>query len=341
VTLTEAAAEMAALEIEPALTAPLSEATAPLELPGRVEADRRRVALISPRTSGRIERLGVVEGDRVEAGQAVAWLQSAAFVTAQADFLQANRRAAALAGTADAEGARAMAEAARRRLLLLGASGAVLARLEAGGPEEDFLPVLAPFAGSIVRTAVLSGAAVDAGSPLFELADLSAVNVVAEVPESALPSVRVGQPAEVRITAYPELRFSGRVERLREELNPDTRTVPAVINVPNRRRVLRPGMFATVSLLPAPTRPTGPARDVVVVPESAVLVEGVERVVFVEVGPRTYERRTIRVVPLSPPGATHPRLAVTDGLRAGERVVVRGAFTLKSELGKAGFGEEE
>lgn len=94
----------------------------------------------------------------------------------------------------------------------------------------------------------LAGAAVEAGSPLFKIADLSVVNVVAEVPERALPLLRVGERATITLAAYPTLRFERRVERLRDQLDPTTRTVKAIIHVANADPALRPGMFATVTL---------------------------------------------------------------------------------------------
>jgi hypothetical protein len=95
---------------------------------------------------------------------------------------------------------------------------------------------------------LLTGAAVEPGAPVFTVADLSVIDVVAEVPERSLPLVRTGQRASVRIAAFPAMRFEGEVERLRDALNPETRTVRAVIHVPNSSRRLRPGMFATVQL---------------------------------------------------------------------------------------------
>ncbi|MHB1169583.1 MAG: efflux RND transporter periplasmic adaptor subunit, partial [Longimicrobiales bacterium] len=94
-----------------------------------------------------------------------------------------------------------------------------------------------------------------------------------------------------------------------------------------------PGMFASVSL-GVPGASAGPAT--LTVPSSAVVTDGAERYVFVEIGPRSYERREVEVAP-----AANGRVAIMTGLSAGERVVIRGAFTLKSELGKAEFGEDE
>lgn len=341
VTLSEAAFQTAGIRVEPVGQEAASAAGAGLQVPGQVEFDPARVALISPRVAGRIERLTVVEGDRVGAGQTVALITSPAHLTAQNDLIQAMRRAQVLAGTADAAGADALVAAARRRLRLLGASEGEIGRVAAGGEVRALLAVPAPFAGSIVEAQALAGAAVEPGTPLFKLADLSVVDVVAEVPERALPLLRVGERAIITLAAYPTLRFEGHVERLRDQLDPTTRTVKAIIHVANADRALRPGMFATVTLS-APGG-TSPAAAVLTVPETALVTDGSERYVFVEVGPRTFERRSVTVESLAAPGAatSSGRVAVRGGLSAGERVVVAGAFTLKSELAKAAFAEDE
>lgn len=348
VTLSETAYQTASIRVEPVRSASGPAVGEDLEVPGTVEFDPRRVALISPRTAGRIERLLVVEGDRVESGQTVALLYSPSHVTAQNDFLQASRRARLLAGTADEQGANSLADAARRRLRTLGVGNDEIARLEGGGEPAQFLALTAPFAGSIMEAHTLLGAAVESGEEIFKIADLSVVDVVAEVPERALPLVRVGQGASIGIAAYPTMRFAGQVERLRDELNPETRTVRAVIHVSNSSARLRPGMFATVSLLvPAATVAratgvTGAASDpnLLTIPESAVVTDGERRYVFVEVDTRTFERREVQTASLAPPGSATSgsgRVAVTSGLAAGDRVVISGAFILKSELAKAGL----
>lgn len=348
VTLTEASLATAQIQIQPVTIGAAALATPGLDVPAQVEFDPRRVAVVSPRTDGRIERLTVVEGDRVSAGQVLALLNSREFLVAQSDLQQATRRAALLAGGPDAAGASALVQAARRRLALLGVSDTEIARVEGGGEAGLYLPLAAPFNGSVVRAHMLTGQAVRSGDPLFTVADLSVVDVIAEVPERSLPMVRVGQGASVILAAFPAEPFGGRVERLRDELNPETRTVRAVIHVSNTNGRLRPGMFASVRLSVAgnaytPLRARGELDPVMLtIPESAVVTDGEKRYVFVQIAPRTYERREVQIAPLAPPGSSVVNsdfVLVRAGLNAGEQVVTRGAFTLKSELAKAGLGE--
>ncbi len=349
VTLTEAAFRTAGIEVRPVTVGEASaRAASGLVVPGQVAHDPARLAVISPRVSGRLERLTVVEGDRVSAGQSVALLYSSTYLTAQSDLQQAARRAERLAGTEDEAGAQAIADASRRRLRLLGVGTSEIERLAAGGEPRAFLAITAPFAGSIIESGALAGEAVEAGQAIFRLADLTQVDVVAEVPERALPLVRVGQRATISLAAYPDDRFGGVVERLHEELNTETRTVRAVIHAPNPTRRLRPGMFATVELdvpvsaLRAPSVDASPLGPMLTIPASAVVTEGERRFVFVPVGLHSYERREVQVVSLAPPGSAAPTsafVAVRAGLEAGDSVVVRGAFILKSELAKGSLGE--
>lgn len=343
VMLSEAALRTAGIEVEAAMSETASDAAGALEVPGDVDFDMRRVVILSPRVGGRIERLLVVAGDRIRAGQTVALLYTPAFISAQTEFLQARRRAAALANTADAQGAQAIAGAAATRLRQFGVSPADVNRLAASETVQDYLSLNAPFSGSIVESSALAGAHVEAGAPLFKLADLSFVDVIAAVPERSVPLVRVGGRATVRIAAYPQMTFAGSVERVQQQLDESTRTVGAVIHVRNVNETLKPGMFATVRLeLPAHAPVSSGRAMVVTIPESAVVTEGERRFVFIEIAPRTFEKREVEVGTLELPGASQPltnRVIARTGIRPGEHVVVRGAFILKSELGKAALGE--
>jgi multidrug efflux pump subunit AcrA (membrane-fusion protein) len=338
VTLTEAAMLNAGIEVSEVTPATGATAVRVQEVPGRVELSPDRVALISPRTSGRLERLTAVEGDRVQGGAPVAYLLSTPFSTAQQDFIQATTRAEMLAGSSDEEGARALVTAAERRLELLGAPPDLLERLRSGGEPQDLLPVAAPFDGSLLEAYALEGAALEAGSPIFRIGDLSVVDVVADVPEETIAQLELGRAVTVQPAAYPDRSLTGHIERLHDELDPATRTLAAIIHVPNSDRALRPGMFVSVDLRIPMGEGTSEARnaDIVMVPASAVVSDGAARYVFVEIGPRTFEQRAVDVVQIGDGSQLHVR----EGLAPGERLVVRGAFTLKSELAKGGFGDE-
>ncbi|MFN0178271.1 MAG: efflux RND transporter periplasmic adaptor subunit [Gemmatimonadales bacterium] len=342
VQLSEAAFAAAGIVVEqPRQLSSRREATT-LAVPGQVEADPSRVALITPRAQGRLERLAASVGERIATGQTVAYLLSSEFVTAQSDLVQAARRATALMASPDSGvGARTL-EAARRRLGLLGLGPEAIGRIERTGETLDLLPIAAPFGGSLVEMLALPGAALAPGQPIFRLIDLSEVDVVGNVPEAEMPHLAVGQTADVIPTAYPDARFSGRIERIKDELDPSTRTVAAVIHVRNPRGILKPGMFATVRIaVPLARRAEVVAGQAsgFVLPESAILIQGNDRFVFVEVALRTYQRRMVDALALDEVGVGPRRVLVRGGLTADDRVVVQGTFTLKSELAKGELEE--
>ena len=333
VVLSPTAMASAEIRVEPVGVAELRTAPRALEVPGQVEFDPSRVAVVSPRAAGRLERMSAVPGERVESGEPVAWVNSPPYVAAQSDLVQAARRALLLEGTPDEEGARALLNAARQRLLLLGGTEAEIARLLEGSDPAVLLPVRASFAGTILEALTVPGIAVEAGTPIYRIADLSEVHVMAQVPERALPEVRPGMPAEVTVLAYSGRRFAGRVTRILEELEPQTRTGRVVVRVANPGHALKAGMFATVRIAGPGENAPGSA-PVLLVPAQAVLTEGGQRFVFVEVAPCTFQKRVVQVASLPASSAPSEKVAIASGLSAGEGVVVHGAIVLRSELAR-------
>lgn len=343
VQLSEAAAEAAHVETATAIASPANP-TGLLDVPGQVVLDSTRIAIASPRAAGRLERIDVSPGVQVHEGEPIAWLTSPQFLSGESDFVQATRRARSLAGTPDADGAAAIAGAARRRLLLLGASEGAITELAQGAEPSLTLTIPAPRTGSVLAVHALPGTEVQPGSPLVTVADLSVVNVLADVPERVMGRLQDGVAARVAFAAFPGQEFRGRFTRFRDALDPTTRTGQAVIAMANASGRLKPGMFGTVRIAvsgAAESGATGTGAPGATVPAIAVLTDGVARVVFVQVAPHTFERREV-VVAESPPGsAASPMLLIRQGIRAGEHIVTKGALVLQSELKKAGLREGE
>lgn len=303
-------------------------------VPGVVSADPAREQLVSSRIAGRLERLLATVGTRVEAGAPLAEVFSPEFLAAQEELILAAGRARALGSGADSTLVRALAAAARRRLLQAGADPALLARLEAGEAPEPTLVIRAPRAGSLVEQGAVVGSTVDAGAMLFRLVDLSEVDVIAAVPERAIAALRLGMPATVHLPTLDRPPYRGHLERIRDVLDTETRTIDAVMHVPNPGGVLRPGMFANVTLAVSGGAPVRGLR----IPDAAVLIDGSDRIAFVRLGPGRYARRPVRLAESI--WAGDGTVLVLEGLAAGDSVVVRGAFTLKSELAKAALAED-
>ena len=173
------------------------------------------------------------------------------------------------------------------------------------------------------------GAAVEPGATLFQLADLSSVWMIAEVPEAQAAWIKTGNPAEAQVPALPGERFEGKVDYLYPELTQATRTlkVRVVFNNPNQH--LRPGMFATAHL-------RGSTREsVLTVPTEAVIKTGTRSIVIVASDATHFRPAVVRV------GGEHGgRSEILEGLRLGQKVVASGQFLIDSEANlRSGFDD--
>jgi cobalt-zinc-cadmium efflux system membrane fusion protein len=198
-----------------------------------------------------------------------------------------------------------------------------------GQKDEDLIPVHATAAGVVLSRLVTPGAVVAANSDLFIISDLSTLWAIAAVQEEHLPKLRAGMPARIEVQAYPDRRFHGRVLKIDEKLDAETRTVSVRIDVPNPGELLKPEMYATIEL------DAGASAEALFVPQVAVQDLGGKPTVFVEQGPGRFAPRTITAG--RPLGGL---IEVTSGLSGGERVVARGAFIVKSQLLRASMSEE-
>jgi Cu(I)/Ag(I) efflux system membrane fusion protein len=211
-------------------------------------------------------------------------------------------------------------ETARRRLELFGLSEAQIARIENTGQVERRIDYYAPFDGYVMELDARQGAAVEPGATLFQLANLSSVWVIAEVPEAQAAWVKTGNPAQADVPALPSERFHGKVDYLYPEITPATRTlrVRVVINNPNQH--LRPGMFATAHL----ERPT--QLSVLTAPTESVINTGTRSIVIVADDATHFRPAVVRV------GAEHGgRSEILKGLTLGQNIVASGQFLIDSE----------
>lgn len=194
---------------------------------------------------------------------------------------------------------------------------------------DDLIPIRAPESGVVLTREITPGAVVSAASDLFTISDLSSIWVMAAVQEEHLSQLRIGATAHVHVQAYPEKAFAGRVTRIDERLDPETRTVSARVEVDNRAGLLKPEMYATVDL------DAGGSAPGLFIPQAAVQDVNGQSTVFVEQKPGVYSPRLVQTGRV-----LNGLLQVTGGLKDGERVVGEGSFILKSQLLKASLSEE-
>ena len=289
---------------------------------GRVEQPEERLAALSARVGGRIDRLYVqYTGERVRRGQAIAEVYSPEVSTATDEYRLAlgNRERLKASDDKDAiAAANSLVAASQRRLELWGISESQISRGEDHGVPH--VTLYASAGGTVVERKATQGQYVNAGDTMFTVADLSEVWIKADVYESQLSQVRPGQTVEVTSDALPNQTIRGRVEFIEPSANPQTRTIPVHVHVANPGLRLVPGMFVRANFVSAA------ARETIVVPRSAVLDTGTHKLIYLAKGDGNFESREVEVG--TPSEDLFP---VTSGLAKGDKVVIAGNFLIDSQ----------
>lgn len=334
--LPEQAGQLAFLKLETVSTAALP-ASEPMN--ARLAVAEDLTARIFPPLAGRVVALQAALGDTVKAGTPLAILDAPDFGQAIADLRKAeaesNQKRKALnraeilfqgealarrdleAAEADAQAAHAESERARLRLANLAPANSRI--------DGQRLVLRAPLAGIVVDRQANPGTEVrpDAANPLFVISDLRRLWLNIDLPEKAAALAKAGETVSFTLDAYPGVDFTGKVDRVGAIVDPTTRRIPVRAVVDNADGRLKPEMFARATLS-APD-----AAKVVRLPVSALLTGGLSAHVFVQVGPREFERRAVTIARQD---AEFAYLTADSALKAGEIVVVRGTLLLASEL---------
>lgn len=310
-----------------------------------VEPNRERIAHVVPRLPGRIVNVSARLGDRVKQGQPLAILESMEVGEAQSAFAQASADAAVAEAAfkraerlnaeqiipakefqrarGDYDKTRAQMQAASDKLRMLG----IAASADRSAQARATFPLQSPLGGTVIERKAVIGELAKADESLFTVADLSTVWLEADIPDVHLGKVQMGAVARARVSAFPAQVFEGKVNHLGAALNKETRTAKAIIQLSNAKGMLRPLMFASVSI------ETGGARKVLAVPESAVtLVQGLPTV-FVE-DAAGFEARPVELGE-----RFNGRVAIKSGVKPEELVVHEGVYALKARLLKSQIGE--
>jgi cobalt-zinc-cadmium efflux system membrane fusion protein len=322
---------------------------------GQVDFEQSRLAHVSPRISGRVHEVRASLGDRVQAGQTLAILDSIELGRAKALYVQAKvrgelahqnfeREQTLFADRITSEGEMLQAKSAhleaeaelkqtKETLFLYGLSEEDVSRVAEGASSTAFLPLRAPLAGKIVEKHLTIGELVTPERNLYTIADLGHVWIWIDVFEGQLRNVHIDDGVRVEVDAFPDLLFEGKVTYVSDQVDTDTRTVRARVDVENPGEYLRPGMFAQVWLTDPHRATTSSGATSLAVPESAVQRDGESTVVYVMEEPNHFRRVSIETGLKS--GGLVEVLAGLDGT---ERVVVEGTFLLKSELSSSELG---
>ncbi len=307
------------VSISPTIVNNLGIRTAPVErgvLSRRIETvgyvgyDEDTLHQINTRVDGWIEKLSVKStGERVREGQSLFELYSPTLVNAQEEFL------AALQSRNEA-----LHQASRERLAALGVTAGEIARLEKERTARQRVQIYAQTSGVVAHLGVREGQYISSSTEVMSIADLDRVWILAEVFERQAAWVQSGQRAEVELDYLPGKRWQGTVDYVYPELDAKTRTLKVRLRFDNDSEMLRPNMFARVTIFGTETAPVLHIAREALIPGGAVnrvviaLDEGKFRAQAVEIGIESGDRIEIR-----------------QGLDAGDRVVTSGQFLIDSE----------
>src|SRR3990172_5517201 len=226
---------------------------------GIVKPEPNRVAEVSSRIEGRIEKFYATLGDWVQKGQKLADIQS-------------------------------------RQL----------------GNPPPVVTVTAPISGTVVERSVVLGEAVEPNKHLFHIVDLSKVIVEGDVFESDVSKVKLGQDTRIKLDAYPDKVFTGKVTFVASQFDPMKRTLHLWVSIDNKEGLLKPELFARVALV------VEHSREALTVPVEAIIDDGAEKFVFVKNGNQFISQDVAT-------GVSDDRyVEITDGLYPGDQVVTDG-----------------
>jgi Cu(I)/Ag(I) efflux system membrane fusion protein len=287
---------------------------------GRVETNERLLSTINLKFAGWVEQLRVsAVGDPVEKGAPLFDIYSPELLEAQRNYLlalEARKQAGTSDGTSFAE---KNLQSARERLLLWDLSEDQIRALESSKEPMTRISILSKTQGVVTKRSIARGGYVQPGVDIFEIADLGTVWIKAEFYEYEIPELKPGLEAEVRLSSRPGQILQGRIVYIYPTLNEQTRTVSVRFEVPNRDGLLKPGMFASVSL-------QVDLGERIVIPDEAILDTGVRQIVFLDAG----EGRLVPQVVVAGP-RSEGQVAIERGLVGGEAIVVSGTFLIDAE----------
>lgn len=291
---------------------------------GRVDVDETRIAHIHTKISGWVDEVFVnYTFQHVQQGDPLFTIYSPELVATQEELLLALRARDSLGNSTFpgvARGTGSLLEATRRRLSLWDISPEQVGEIERTGQVRRALTIYSPITGHVTeRRNVYPSTYVTPEMELYTIVDHTQVWINADIYESEIGLVRVGQSAVATTNAYPGREFAGRVSYIWPHLMQETRTLKVRLEFPNPDLELKPEMFTNVELkIPLGRR--------LVVPESAVVDTGTRQVVFVVRGPGSYLPRDVRT-------GVHVdgSVEILQGLRAGEEVVASASFLIDSE----------
>ncbi len=311
IVMTESAAKLAAIQTR-IVTKGVPDKS--VYLNGKVQADERRIAELTARFGGRIEKLFVnFTGQNVTKGEKLTTIYSPGLVTAQRELLEA---------ISFKESRPSLYTAAKGKLKLWDLTDEQISAIEEKGEPQIYFDVLSPITGTIAMRHVALGDYIKEGTVLFKVIDLTRVWVLFDAYESDLPWIKLGDKIDFTVQALPGKRFSEKVTYIDPFINAETRVAKVRVEVSNSQLTLKPEMFSSGLL----ESKIAEASNKIIVPKSSVLWTGKRAVVYVKVQNRETPSFLYREVVLGPEAGAF--YVISEGLEEGEEIAVNGVFKI-------------
>jgi cobalt-zinc-cadmium efflux system membrane fusion protein len=328
--------------------AKLADVEETLRVPARIEVDGQKTAKIGAAVTGRVSQILATSGQRVVRGTVLATLNSTELSSTQLAYLKliaqenlqvrAVERAKLLYGSdvisaaelqkRESELAQVQTErqAMQSQLKVLGMTEASIKTMAKDGDIHALSSVISTTDGTVIERNVTIGQVVQPSDALFTVSDLRQVWLVAEVPEQQISQIREGGKVLAEVPALDTRQIEGRLIYVSDVVDTQTRSVVVRMEVDNRDHGLKPGMLASMLL-------HGDVRKSILIPEAAIVRENNRDFVFLQT-----DKQKFRLVPVKTGPASDENVAVLDGIKAGDRIVIGGAFHLNNERKRKELG---
>ncbi|EMO2346360.1 TPA: efflux RND transporter periplasmic adaptor subunit [Acinetobacter baumannii] len=280
---------------------------------GILQANERQTAILQTRASGFVQRVyGHAVGDMVRQGSPIADISIPEWTGEQTEFLAVLRT-----------GDRSLIQASRQRLQLLGIPQNVIHQVERTRRVQSNITLSAPVSGFIDSLEVRNGMALAMGQTLATIKGINPIWLEAAVPEKQIAGIKRGMSVEANFAAFSQ-KVTGKVIDILPTLDTTSRTIKVRIEVPNPSGQLKPGMFASVKLSSNP-------QSSLIVPEQAVIRTGTRNIVIV-----AHEQGRFEPVVVQLGQSDGNKIAILEGLKVGQKVVISGQFLIDSEANLQG-----
>lgn len=291
---------------------------------GYIKIGENNMRHISTPVSGKIIKMFVnFEGQMVSKGEPVFEIYSPEIYSTQKEYLlalQNYENAKNSNNTLIKEQAENLINSTKTRLSLWEVTPDQMEELETTREVKNYITVHSKYSGVITKKIDHEGHWAAAGEDVYDIVDMSTLWVIADVPESEINNIRIGQSAKITTVSYPGEVFNAKVNFISPMLNSETRTLEVRLDVSNQNYKLKPDMFVKVEI--------GSARYEwnILVPRNAVLRTGKMDMVYLKKGNNVFSPKMVTVG-----GERDGYYLITSGLKEGDEIVTSAGFLIDSE----------